>query len=61
MFYVDVRFALYHNKNLIWQKPALSCTKNALIHVLGNSVVDHLKYSVYVDEENQVIFLFKLY
>ncbi|GFV17743.1 PMS1 protein homolog 1 [Trichonephila clavipes] len=49
----EVRFVLFHNRNLIWQKMAVDETIAGLHLALG-SVVDYLENCEYVDEESQV-------
>ena len=44
----DVRFALRHGKDLIWQKAAVAEPRSALLGVLGTGVIsqmEHLKRS----------------
>ncbi|GFS94711.1 PMS1 protein homolog 1 [Nephila pilipes] len=48
-----VRFVLFHNQNLIWQKVSVDETVAGLQLCLG-SIVDHLEKCEYVDEESQI-------
>ncbi|XP_076346262.1 PMS1 protein homolog 1-like isoform X2 [Tachypleus tridentatus] len=49
-----IRFSLYHNHSLIWQKIAVSDFRSALIQTLGNSVLNMMIYVTKKDEETKI-------
>ncbi|XP_013794397.1 PMS1 protein homolog 1-like [Limulus polyphemus] len=49
-----VRFSLYHNHSLIWQKIAVPDFRSALIQTLGNSVFNMMIYVSKKDEETKI-------
>ncbi|GIY64731.1 PMS1 protein homolog 1 [Caerostris darwini] len=48
-----IRFTLYHDRNLIWQKSAVDKTIIGLRLALGN-VVDHMENCEFTDEKSQI-------
>ncbi|GBM46666.1 PMS1 1 [Araneus ventricosus] len=49
-----IRFVLYHNRNLIWQKSVVDRTIDGLRLALGDAA-DYMEDCEYVDEETQLI------
>ncbi|KAG8196071.1 hypothetical protein JTE90_007811 [Oedothorax gibbosus] len=52
--HAGVRFTLFHNRNLIWQKPSVHKTKESLVHIFGNEVVDHMENCEFTDDDTQI-------
>lgn len=53
--FLGVRFILFHNRNLIWQKPSVHKTREGLVHIFGNPVVDHMENCEFTDDDTKVL------
>ncbi|XP_054706891.1 PMS1 protein homolog 1-like [Uloborus diversus] len=49
-----VRFVLYHNRNMVWQKPAVNNSKESILCVFGKTVMDNFEYMTCADEKNEI-------